>query len=57
MDSHAEQVRKLEDEIAALIVRYGKEFPEVTLGDVILLLEKEKFVQLCRLHRLVQARV
>ena len=49
-----EQVRKFEDEVASLIVRYGEEFPLVTMGDVIMVLEKEKFVQLARLHHLVQ---
>jgi hypothetical protein len=54
MDDRKEQVRKFEDELAALVIRYGHEFPEVTIGDVIGILEKEKFIQLCRLHRLVQ---
>ena len=56
MDARKEQVRKFEDEVAALVIRYGLEFPEVTIGDIILILEKEKFVQLCHLHRLVQCK-
>lgn len=54
MDARKEQVRKFEDDVAKLVIRYGAEFPEVTIGDVIMVLEKEKFVQLCRLHNLQQ---
>ena len=54
MDTRKEQVRKFEDELASMVIRYGQEFPEVTMGDIIMILEKEKFVQLCRLHELVQ---
>ena len=39
-----------------MVIRYGEEFPLVTMGDIIMVLEKEKFVQLCRLHQLVQRR-
>jgi hypothetical protein len=49
-----EQVRAFEDTIASIVIRFGDEFPLVTLGDIIMVLEKEKFVQLCRLHQLVQ---
>lgn len=48
------QVRAFEDEIASTVIRFGEEFPLVTMGDIIMVLEKEKFVQLCRLHKLVQ---
>ena len=54
MDSREEQVRKFEDDVASMVIRYGEEFPLVTIGDIIMVLEKEKFVQLCRLHCLVQ---
>jgi hypothetical protein len=54
MDERKEQARKLEDELSSMITRYGEEFPEITMGDIITILEKEKFYQLCRLHGLVQ---
>jgi hypothetical protein len=54
MDSRKEQVRKFEDDLSSTIIRFGEEFPEVTICDIVMVLEKEKFVQLCRLHRLIQ---
>lgn len=49
-----EQCLVFEKELGSLIIRFGEEFPLLTIGDVIQALEKEKFVLLARLHCLVQ---